>query len=466
MRRKRALVVVISSLLVLASTRSAALADPLGPLGAKADAYDTWYRDHHTPGYGGNVDLFTETPSDFNVVAYVNYGDSTGYTGEYLASQAFRYAATGDPVAKANAVRSATALHHHLAATDYTKAAEVAPGREGTAYIARYVAPDTPPFNVHPFPWESQTCDLVDDCHLIESGPYAGSWWRGDTSRDMYIGYFFGNYIAYDLVDDPDMRAMIAADVRRVIDQLRADQWRIIERDGRVTGAGMVQSSMRMAWLLVAAHVTGDPVYAQAYAKDAWVWALVNTLEAIHVFNLYTQYYAFSNAVEIYYPLLRLEPDPGRRQFTFDIYEDRLVALTANTHNVYFDYIWMALRGAPDPATVADDAASLALFNDAPNRHETVYLPEMPLDPLSVTLHNLNLWLKQLIPGIPIWFDERTIAPRPVDERCPAGWLWSHSPYEVTCDVWNERERTVNAGADYLTAYWMGRYYGYLGAGD
>ena len=50
MRRKRALVVVISSLLVLASTRSAALADPLGPLGAKADAYDTWYRDHHTPG--------------------------------------------------------------------------------------------------------------------------------------------------------------------------------------------------------------------------------------------------------------------------------------------------------------------------------------------------------------------------------------------------------------------------------
>jgi hypothetical protein len=435
----------------------------VGVLAARAAAHDTWVAAHHRPGYGGQIDLVTETPDTMDVHGYTAQGDSAISTGEYLASQAFRYAATGDPVAKANAVSAAQTLHTFLEITDYTNPAEVAPNRVGTAFIARYAAPARPPFTNANFVWESGTCTPAEDCHLITSGPYAGSYWRGDTSRDQYIGWFFGYAVAFDLVDDPAMRAMIAADVSRVITQLRADGYIIRDRDGSRTVAAEVGYSMRLAWHLIAAHVTGDPALRRIYEQEALGWAILNALTTFHEYNLYREYFAFMNAYLVYYPLLRLETDRTRRNMFANVFRSRLHRLVAGTHNVFFEYVNAAV-GTPDPVVLAAALADLHLLSGPPLRHVPRTLPPAQLDPTSVRLDKLERMLRKYIPDLPDLFELRTLAPRPLDQRCSGGSIWSHSPYPANCDQsnWDGYFRIVYPGTAYLLAYWMGRYHGFV----
>ena len=42
----------------------------------------------------------------------------------------------------------------------------------------------------------------------------------------------------------------------------------------------------------------------------------------------------------------------------------------------------------------------------------------------------------------------------------PSDFLWQHHPFALA--IPNPEPRLVYAGADYLLAYWLGRYYGYL----
>ena len=60
--------------------------------------------------------------------------------------------------------------------------------------------------------------DLVCEGKLFHLGPAvvirrqssAGFVWIGDTSRDQYSGVFFGLGVAYDLVEDAEVRTAIA----------------------------------------------------------------------------------------------------------------------------------------------------------------------------------------------------------------------------------------------------------------
>jgi hypothetical protein len=43
--------------------------------------------------------------------------------------------------------------------------------------------------------------------------------------------------------------------------------------------------------------------------------------------------------------------------------------------------------------------------------------------------------------------------------------MWVSDPYRLVNDL-NDRGENEYAGIDYLQAYWLGRYYGFVGAKD
>ena len=212
-----------------------------GPLRIKAQGYDLWHEANHQPFYGSTVGALFVDDSRTEVQWYFGSGDSCIWTGTYLASQAMRYFVTGDEQAKLNAIRTVQALDGHLHVT----------GRDG--FIARYRGPQDP--KVMPGNCGTQE---NEDCHVIESGLYAGDFWTGNTSRDQYTGWFFGMALAYDLVDDEDMRAVIREDVAEVLDELIRTNFKITDVDGKPTTAGPgVILTYRLNWYLIGYHVTG-----------------------------------------------------------------------------------------------------------------------------------------------------------------------------------------------------------------
>jgi hypothetical protein len=50
--------------------------------------------------------------------------------------------------------------------------------------------------------------------------------------------------------------------------------------------------------------------------------------------------------------------------------------------------------------------------------------------------------------------------PRQVAERCPGTFLWWGNPYDL--DGCSQDLRIIRSPGDYLLAYWMGRYYGFI----
>ena len=149
-------------------------------------------------------------------LAVDGYGDSTIWTGTYLGSQAFRYDVTADPQAKANVLRIVKPLSGHLRVTG------------ATGYISRYWAPkDSLGY------YGDEWCSQSDRCHKVDTGPFARDFWWGQTSRDQYTGWFFGMALAYDLLDDEDMRSIIREDVGTVVKTLMKNGWVIIAEDGK-----------------------------------------------------------------------------------------------------------------------------------------------------------------------------------------------------------------------------------------
>jgi hypothetical protein len=56
--------------------------------------------------------------------------------------------------------------------------------------------------------------------------------WIGHTSRDQFLGAFFGMSIAYEQIDDAPMRATIADLVSRLVTRLLDKNWEVVMPNG------------------------------------------------------------------------------------------------------------------------------------------------------------------------------------------------------------------------------------------
>ncbi|HUT53710.1 MAG TPA: hypothetical protein VM658_09980 [bacterium] len=437
MSRKKTLCLITA--LAAALVFCAAGSVSAGPLLEKALAYDEHYQAYHSPGLGGAVEVQFTDDSLTVAKRYTGIGDSTVHTGAYLAAEAFRYAATHDPEAKANALRAASALHHHLRIT----------GKPG--FIARYAGPAEPPFLA-----SRESCLDKPRCHLVDGGTYGGHFWLGDTSRDQYDGWFFGNGIAYSLIDDPALRAMIRADVKEVIDALFATGWHIMDVDGLMTGAGSVafNPAFQMGWEAVAMEAINEPKYRDRYRRDADALLPLVAASFLEIPGHHcSQYYAVMFFHRTAYNIARLDPSPTRRRLFALDFKELVRPFTRGADNVFFDYVYMAVAHDPDPAVIRRGREALALFPEPPNRRICREPPPERECALCALLSAMGR-------GEP-----SAVKPYPIEQQCSTDFLWQRSPYVMHCCARTDLAH-VYPGIDFMLAYWMGRYHGFIDSND
>lgn len=143
------------------------------------------------------------------------------------------------------------------------------------------------------------------------------------------------------------------------------------------------------------------------------------------------------------YTLCRLERDPARQQFLQQEVLARTMWPAVSEHkNVFFSYI-RASQAPPDPeaAAIADAASTqLAGFRRPPFRREY--------------RDNSSTYLED--PACP----GNSLVAIDVKDRIPADFIWQKSPFKLVTKI--PSSRYVYPGVDYLVAYWMGRYHGFL----
>jgi hypothetical protein len=426
-----------------------------GFLRQKADAYDQWHIAHNQPYYGDSIGVqFTDTTYT-TVAAYYDWGDSCEFTGIHLGSQACRYYVTNDPQAKAEAILVADALDGNLKVTQ-------TPG-----FIARYRGKQELPL-YQGDAW----CESDPTCHHVDSGPFAGDVWWGNTSRDMYSGWFFGMSLAYDLIDDAATHAMIRADVAEVVRALIEHNWVILDQNGQPTDAGPdVLPPFQLSWLTVAYHMTGDARVKQELQKrlvDSYRPILA--FECIGFFNRYAGYFGNCLSHETWYNLLRLAKvyfSPHEYQYLLNVYNTQIDTYTRLTHNAWFTAVLMGQGGyapapPPDPyqTQLLDD---LTDFPPAP--HFRVLLPAKnpatyTVDPISELLYGLQQALPWLGPMM------GSVVPQaldafPVTGYCSDEFIFQTSPFVIQqCGEGSPTK--VDAGVDFLIPYWLASYHKFI----
>ncbi|MCL4233167.1 MAG: hypothetical protein KJ042_01465 [Deltaproteobacteria bacterium] len=425
-----------------------------GPLREKAADYDDWHVAWHQPDHGGTVGVTFTDETRTTLAGYRDWGDSSEWTGLYLGSQATRWYVTGDDEAKENALRTVAALDGYLRVTQ-------TPG-----FLARY--------------WGSQSsalyqgddwCDANSGCRRVESGPFAGDFWWGETSRDMYSGWFFGMSLAFDLLDDEDARATIRDDVTDILDTLIAQRWMILDEEGEPTDyAPDVLPPFRISWLTVGYHITGEErfkVELQKWLRNRSRGAL--RASTISVFNRYMDYFGNCLSHETWYNLLRLGKvyfSPDDYAFLQDVFNTQVHSFTRLSHNPWFNAVFMGQGGyvpARDDPYQAQLVEDLTDFWDAP--HARYFL--VARDPSTYDLDPVSVLLHDLVTAIPLLGEllgnvsPQAKDPFPVREQCPADFMFQWSPFTIDACGEDSPEK-VDPGVDYLIPYWLSSYHKFL----
>jgi hypothetical protein len=442
---------------VLSPARTQQNPAAFGSLRLKAMEHDLWLEQWHTPNYGSHLHVtFTDEDRD-EVDYYHGHGDSCIWTGTYVASQALRYRTTGDTTARKNVIRSIRALTRHLDVT----------GRDG--FIARYVGPADDPGHRN----EVARCGVEENHHLVTEGDYAGDFWIGNTSRDQYTGWFLGMAWAYDTVDHPVMRQEIESNVTRVLDRLIEDNWDIIDVDGqRTTKAPDVLPPMQMTWALIGYHITGEQRFWDVFeawsAEDKRFALIFNNISKI---NQYAQHYGLNLAHENFLSLLRLSRQYDEETHTFlkKIFNEQTHRIVDLQHNPWYTAVFLAEGGLGDLELrqkhrdqIIED---LTDFPAVPKIKYGMVPPEAELDPLSVTLYELQQefpWLADIMGSV----HPQALEAYPVRYQCSSGFIFQRNMWATSCSQTVDDPKHVNSGHDFLAAYWLASAYDVLAETD
>jgi hypothetical protein len=447
------LIIIASSIFLSSCKVEKKPAEQDAYLKAKAQAYTDFLIKWHSTGLGGVSDIVFTDESRTEILRTNGSGDSEDWTATYLVTQAVRYIITKEPQARDEVLRIANYLH---IVKDIT-------GDPG--YLARYAAPDSPPWNVE-YP--------NADNKYAGNGKYEGYFWLGHNVRDKYITWFWGLTWAYDALDDEDMRSTIKEDFREVILTLEKNKWKIIDPFGDVYSAADILPDIRLALLVQAAHVIDEPYFWDLLDKEYRKVSPGLAFSSIAYFNRYMEYYAFINNYSFAEPLFRLWPDRARFNYLFGIWKLNVRKHSSDTHNAFFDsvYYGICLRSGvyneKELNALADDVYhGLTVMNDAPNyRRKVTCRDDLPLDSFSVWASSViekNGWFEDLT-GYRLEIEPQTAVAHEVDDRCWEPMLWERSPYHLKCS--GEEDQTYTGpGVDYLIGYWLGVYYGLLPGG-
>jgi hypothetical protein len=399
----------------------------------------------------------------------VDMSDNVGmWTAVYGSSQAFRWAATHDPQALDNLkriLRGERDLQRITGVRGLFTRVMVDPSLPGFFTDAQLAA------------WYPD-CDLsVKHCKRylkVEEGPYAGKWFKTDVSKDEYSGHMFNMAVTWELVDDPEARGMVHEIVTAVADHLIEHDLRITDVDGKTTTFGFMNAvqfndfagfnaGLTLSWMRLAAAVGGEKY--QAYYDNCLLQkAGENPCVAGEPPKPYTSYldkagldldcmtnWNNHNMLNLaYYGLLRHETDPG---------------LLSTYRAAYRDHVW----DADDPRPMSKQQNPLYTMFYLVNRDPADPWPVEAADQVVCVLKRFPAEKSHHpIDNMPNYSavceardgDPMTDVLIPIDDTGMDNFLWTRNPYEMEVDPGDPRR--IESPEDYLLAYWLGRWWGFI----
>jgi hypothetical protein len=403
------------------------------------------------------------------------------WTSMYGAGQCFAFAATGDAKAKQRATKAFEAMRFLRTVTIGGEHPAPAGFVARTVLPASAGNPNTTAYTPEKDRRNQQTRDalwkVMDPRWPLSAD---GQWyWKSDTSSDELDGHFFFYGVYYDLVaKTEDERRPVRQQVAAIADHLISHNYQYVDHDGKPTRWGIfdpqnmnhnrewwqergMNSLSIIAYLKVAAHITGDPRYEQHIAKlIADHGYSMNVLSPkTHLgpgaSNQSDDEMVFMN----FYGLLRYEQDPDLVQkyaLAFrNAWENEEPEL-----NPLFHYLYAAVNTGK---TFAEAGGKHDLSPTGPWREDSLdTLRRYPLDRVHWAMRNSHRTdLRLLNPFARA--GERAVGYRnngrvlPIDERFVEH--WNHDPWALDT---NGNGLSLADGNSFLLPYYMGLYYGYI----
>ena len=374
------------------------------------------------------------------------------YTGNYLAMESFRYAATKDPVAGENAKK----------AFGFLKMLQEVTGTNG--FFARTIVPATWT-RMHDgnrtYTERERADELVKEPRFkpVETRWHLSGdkkWlWKGDTSSDEMCGHMFGYYYYYQLVADAAEKKVIAAHVGKIVDYLMQHKLNFADMDGTATRWSVWspdqlnrdpewlpdrnQNSMEMLAFLKLAHfMTGNAKYQNEYLRLIEKEHYLDNMKEVTKQNPAWFIY-FDVVLQAYlYPILiHCEQDPERLKF----YKNHLEAWfqkRKDDHNPLINFIY-----------------NECLNKKAELKNSVDFLIDTPLDLVDWPIDHRKREDIQVV-RTPVLEDEQVNILQPASIRLTV--RWDKNPWTLAGgNPEVEREPVF-----WLLPYWMGRYLGMI----
>jgi len=366
--------------------------------------------------------------------------DADWLTGLYTAAQSLRFAATGDRDARGRARRSFEALC-------MLSTVSGVPGVVARCF-RRTFAGDLGAGRKR---WMK-----VQGQHL---------WWATDISRDQLGGHFFGLAAYHDLVADSSERRLIRRLVSEIAGSILDHRMQAVDWDGQCTihGNFWVAPFQALAVLKIAHHITGQPRFERAYLEyiNPHFFLGHAQIQAAHILDPFYQHYQWDSPA---YHLLQYETDPDLLRHLLRAL-DLVYADVKDSGNVYLYFVYQTYRPESDAARRGE--AELLAFDPQHQyrmnyrrylekvlRHHGHELPPRLRDTLRYYLEPQKAPRTHLASFIPMFL------------RPPMEFNWQYYPGIQTrgrSGGWSPGgDHAGYAGVDYLLAYWMGRYHGFL----
>ena len=346
------------------------------------------------------------TPGDLSTSTLSDTDNDGLWTAMYLASQAYRYAVTQSDDARRKARRSLDAI---------MKLETITP---------------IPGFYARTYRLLNEPLPHQDNGEWHASGDGVTEW-KGDTSSDESVGHYYAYAMYYDLVANDGEKEEIRTFVRRLTDYLMANDYDLIDLDGKPTrwgrwgesyydsSEGDYEKALRslelLSFLKTTYHITGDAKYQDAYMDRVQRGYAHYTLE-YRRWGSEEWEINFSDD-ELYYlsiyPLLKYEDNPALRA----IYMDSLRFTWSQVQpemNALWNFMSAALDAGPlSPPLLNDSIRSLerapqtlvrwntknshridVRMNRSPDRHGKDFLVRvLPYDERPLHKHNGNPYI-------------------------------------------------------------------------
>ena len=417
-------------------------------LESKADYFYDWLIKRHIrePWIAARFRL--TTPGDTTTIEQEDDDNDGEYTSNYLAMESFRYAATGDQVAKERARK----------AFDFLKLLREVTGVEG--FFARTIVPAH--WTTMHDPNRSYTPQQLAD-ELVENPRFKpmeirwhfsadGKWkWKGDTSSDEMDGHFFGYYCYYNLVADDAEKERVANHVSKILDHLIAHDFNLVDVDGKPTRWGVwspqslnhdpewspekaLNSLEILSFLKFGFTITGKQEYQNAYLKLINEEHYIENAQKLHSTNpSWETYFDIFLALYIYPTLINYEKDPAIRA-EYIKHMDGWFAKHRPIRSPFVNFAYNWLHGGNDEL---DNSIS--------------FLRDTPLDLVDWYIDNSKREDLHLVRS-PILEELQTNRLLPPSEYRTM--RWDKNPYEAVVGNPAEEKEPVF----WLLPYWMGRY--------